>query len=105
MAAEKTAAEPATPATNDGGAAARAKPRKIGVVTSDKMQKTITVVIERLEKHRLYKKYVRKRTVLKAHDEKNEAKIGAVVELEFARPLSKTKRWSLVRILRQGDGG
>ncbi len=101
MAADKTAAAPAKP----DDAAARAKPRKIGVVTSDKMQKTITVVIERLEKHRLYKKYVRKRTVLKAHDEKNEAKIGAVVELEFARPLSKTKRWNLVRILRQGDGG
>jgi small subunit ribosomal protein S17 len=83
---------------------ARAKPKKIGVVTSDKMQKTITVVVERLEKHPVYKKYVRKRTVLKAHDEKNEAKIGAVVELEFARPLSKTKRWNLVRILRQGVG-
>ena len=101
MAAEKTAAAPA--AKDD--AAAKARPKKIGVVTSDKMQKTITVVIERLEKHRLYKKYVRKRTVLKAHDEKNEARIGAVVELEFARPLSKTKRWNLVRILRQGDGG
>ena len=63
------------------------------------------LAVPRLEKHRLYKKYVRKRTVLKAHDEKNEAKIGAVVELEFARPLSKTKRWNLVRILRQGDGG
>jgi len=105
MAAENPAAAPATPATDDDAARARAKPRKIGVVTSDKMQKTITVVIERLEKHRLYKKYVRKRTVLKAHDEKNEARIGAVVELEFARPLSKTKRWNLVRILRQGDGG
>jgi small subunit ribosomal protein S17 len=104
MAAENTAAAPATPATDD-DAAKRVRPRKIGVVTSDKMQKTITVVIERLEKHRLYKKYVRKRTVLKAHDEKNEAKVGAVVELEFARPLSKTKRWNLVRILRQGDGG
>ena len=102
MAAENTAA---APAAKDDAATARTRPRKIGVVTSDKMQKTITVVIERLEKHRLYKKYVRKRTVLKAHDEKNEAKVGAVVELEFARPLSKTKRWNLVRILRQGDGG
>jgi small subunit ribosomal protein S17 len=96
MAADNTAAAEKTEA--------RAKPKKIGVVTSDKMQKTITVVVERLEKHPVYKKYVRKRTVLKAHDEKNEAKIGAVVELEFARPLSKTKRWNLVRILRQGVG-
>ena len=92
MAAENPAAAPAAEP-------ARVKPRKIGVVTSDKMKKTITVVIERLEKHRLYKKYVRKRTVLKAHDEKNEARIGAVVELEFARPLSKTKRWRLVEVL------
>ena len=94
-------------AASAGGAepSPRRKPRKTGVVTSDKMQKTITVVVERLEKHPVYKKYVRKRTVLKAHDEKNEAKIGAVVELEFARPLSKTKRWNLVRILRQGVGG
>jgi small subunit ribosomal protein S17 len=101
MAAEN----PATSTKADAaGAEARPKPRKIGVVTSDKMQKTITVVIERLEKHPVYKKYVRKRTVLKAHDEKNEAKTGAVVELQFARPLSKTKRWNLVRILRQGVG-
>jgi small subunit ribosomal protein S17 len=97
MAAENPTAATATPE-------ARTRPRKIGKVTSDKMQKTITVVVERLEKHPVYKKYVRKRTVLKAHDEKNEAKIGAIVELEFARPLSKTKRWNLVRILRQGVG-
>lgn len=103
MAADKNAAAPAAEgaATPD---APRAKPRRIGVVTSDKMQKTITVVVERLEKHPVYKKYVRKRTVLKAHDEKNEAKIGAVVEVEFARPLSKTKRWTLHRIVRQGVG-
>ena len=77
--------------------------RRIGVVTSDKMQKTITVVVERLVKHALYKKYVRKRTVLKAHDEKGEAKLGALVEIEFTRPLSKTKRWNLLRVLRAGN--
>ena len=81
---------------------ARKKPRRIGVVTSDKMQKTITIVVERLVKHPFYKKYVRERTVLKAHDEKNEAKTGSLVEVEFTRPLSKTKRWNLVRVLRQG---
>lgn len=102
MAADKNAAPAAAPAAPE---SARAKPRRVGVVTSDKMQKTITVVVERLEKHPVYKKYVRKRTVLKAHDEKNEAKVGAVVEVEFARPLSKTKRWTLLRVVRQGVGG
>ncbi len=85
--------------------APRTRARRTGVVTSDKMQKTITVVVERLVKHPLYKKYVRERTVLKAHDEKNEAKIGNVVEIEFSRPLSKTKRWTLVRIVRAAEGG
>jgi small subunit ribosomal protein S17 len=79
--------------------------RRIGIVTSDKMQKTITVVIERLVKHAVYKKYVRQRTILKAHDEKNVAKVGSVVEVEFSRPLSKTKRWNLVRVLRAGEEG
>src|SRR5262245_4401634 len=106
MAADKNAAAPAAgaPPAQETSAEPRAKPRRVGVVTSDKMQKTITVVVERLEKHPVYKKYVRKRTVLKAHDEKNEAKVGAVVEVEFARPLSKTKRWTLLRIVRQGVG-
>lgn len=81
-------------------AAEKIRPRKIGVVTSNKMQKTITVVVDRLVKHPVYKKYIRERTVLKAHDEKNDAKIGNVVEVEFTRPLSKTKRWSLVRVVR-----
>ena len=76
------------------------RPRKIGVVKSDKMQKTITVVVERLVKHAVYKKYIRERTILRAHDEKNEAKIGNLVEVEFTRPLSKTKRWKLVRVIR-----
>jgi small subunit ribosomal protein S17 len=75
----------------------------IGVVKSDKMKKTITVVVERLVKHPVYKKYVRERTILKAHDEKNEARIGSLVEVEFSRPLSKTKRWALVRVIRQAE--
>lgn len=95
------ATKPDDPTTAAAALAPSRKPRRIGLVTSDKMQKTITVVVERLEKHPLYKKYVRKRTVLKAHDEKNEAKTGNLVELEFTRPLSKTKRWNLVRVLRR----
>lgn len=86
-------------------AATGSKARRIGIVTSDKMKKTITVVVERLVKHALYKKYVRQRTVLKAHDESNVAKVGNLVEVEFTRPLSKTKRWNLVRVLRAGEEG
>ena len=97
MAAEKTGNPGTTEAAAD---ATGVRARRIGVVTSDKMQKTITVVVDRLVKHPLYKKYVKERTVLKAHDEKNEAKVGSVVEIEFSRPLSKTKRWTLVRVIR-----
>jgi small subunit ribosomal protein S17 len=82
---------------------ARAKPRRIGVVTSDRMKKTITVAVERLVRHPLYGKYVRQRTVLKAHDENGEARVGNVVEVEFTRPLSKTKRWRLVRVIRAAE--
>ncbi len=74
----------------------------VGTVTSDKMQKTITVSVERLEKHPLYGKYVRRRTVCKAHDENNEARIGDRVEIMATRPLSKTKQWRLVRVLERG---
>ena len=98
MAAEAAPNRPTTAPASE--TAAKPRPRKIGVVKSNKMQKTITVVVERLVKHPVYKKYVRERTVLKAHDEENVAKIGNVVEVEFCRPLSKTKRWKLVRVVR-----
>ena len=80
------------------------QPRKVGVVTGDKMQKTRTVVIERLVKHRLYHKYIRRRTVLKVHDEENTSKVGDRVEVEFSRPLSKTKRWRLLRVVERAAG-
>ena len=83
---------------------AKAKPRKVGVVTGDKMNKTRTVVVHRLVKHRLYGKYVRRRTVLKVHDEENSSKVGDRVEVEFTRPLSKTKRWNLVQIVEKSAG-
>ena len=79
------------------------KPRKVGVVTGDKMQKTRTVVLERLVKHRLYSKYIRRRTVLKVHDEENVSKVGDRVEVEFSRPMSKTKRWILVRVVESAE--
>ncbi len=98
------ASEQAVADAKGGADAVGHRARRIGIVKSDKMHKTITVVIERLVKHAVYKKFVRQRTILKAHDEKNEAKVGSVVEVEFCRPLSKTKRWNLVRVLRAGEG-
>lgn len=79
------------------------KPRVIGKVVSAKMQKTIVVVVERLKKHPLYKKYIKHRTKYYAHDERNLAKEGDVVEIEYTRPISKLKRWRLVKILNKND--
>ena len=70
-----------------------------GIVTSDKMQKTITVEVERTFKHEKYKKYVRKRKKYHAHDEKGEAKKGDRVEIMACRPMSRLKRWLLVRVI------
>ena len=72
---------------------------KTGIVSSDKMEKTITVAVERKVKHPIYGKFVKKTTKFHAHDEKNEAKPGDVVRIMETRPLSKTKRWRLVEIL------
>lgn len=72
---------------------------KSGVVTSNKMDKTITVKVERKVKHPLYGKFVKKSTKFHAHDEKNECSIGDTVRIMESRPMSKTKRWRLVEIL------
>ena len=72
---------------------------RIGVVTSNKMTKTITVKVERKVKHPIYGKFVKKSTSFHAHDEKNEASIGDIVRIMETRPLSKTKRWRLVEIV------
>ena len=72
---------------------------KIGVVRSDKMDKTITVTVERRVKHPIYGKFVKKTTSFHAHDEKSEAKPGDVVKIMETRPMSKTKRWRLVEIV------
>lgn len=72
-----------------------------GTVTSNKMDKTLTVVVERLSRHPMYEKYVRRRTRVHAHDEKNEARVGDVVDVMETRPLSKLKRWRLVKIVRR----
>jgi|SRR4029450_11017176 small subunit ribosomal protein S17 len=70
-----------------------------GTVTSDQCAKTITVQVERTYRHPKYKKYVRKMARYHAHDEKSEAKPGDRVEIQSCRPLSKTKRWTLVRVI------
>ena len=71
---------------------------KTGRVVSDKMDKTITVLIERRVKHPIYGKYVSKSSKLKAHDENNECKIGDLVTIKETRPMSKSKTWGLVKI-------
>ncbi|MFT4844586.1 MAG: small subunit ribosomal protein S17 [Cellvibrionaceae bacterium] len=70
----------------------------MGKVVSDKMDKTITVLIERRVKHPLYGKYLSKSSKLKAHDEENTCNIGDVVTIAESRPLSKSKSWALVNI-------
>ena len=69
-----------------------------GRVVSDKMDKTVTVMIERRVKHALYGKYISRSTKLKAHDEANECRTGDLVTIAETRPLSKTKSWALVNI-------
>ena len=75
--------------------------RKIqsGYVVSDKMDKTITVLIERRVKHPIYGKFVRKSTKVHAHDENNECQVGDVVVVEQCRPLSKTKKWRFIKLI------
>ncbi|MCH7723828.1 MAG: 30S ribosomal protein S17 [Bacteroidetes bacterium] len=72
---------------------------RIGIVVSDKMEKTITIAIVRKVPHPLYKKYFKKTTRLMAHDEKDNCKVGDKVKIMETRPLSKNKRWRLVEIV------
>lgn len=72
---------------------------RIGLVTSNKMEKTITVTVERKVKHPIYGKFLKKTTKFMAHDEKNECSIGDVVKIMETRPLSKNKCWRMVDIV------
>ena len=74
-----------------------------GVVVSDKMEKSISVVTERLVLHQRYKKYIRRKTKLHAHDENNDARTGDTVRIAETRPISKLKRWRLVEVLQRGE--
>ena len=71
----------------------------IGKVTSDKMDKTVTVLIERSVKHPLYGKIITRSKKYHAHDETNQAKIGDTVEIQEGRPISKTKAWTVTRVI------
>jgi small subunit ribosomal protein S17 len=77
----------------------RARKERIGKVVSNKMQKTITVIVERKLKHPIYGKFVSKSKKFTAHDENQECNIGDTVRIMECRPLSKNKRWRLVRIV------
>jgi len=72
---------------------------RTGLVSSNKMDKTITVAVERKVKHPLYGKFLKKTTKLHAHDEKNECNIGDIVKIMETRPISKLKRWRLVEVV------
>ncbi|MDO4573809.1 MAG: 30S ribosomal protein S17 [Planctomycetia bacterium] len=78
-------------------------PKKVvvGVVTSDKMDKTRRVEIDRVEKHPRYGKYIRRKSVCIAHDENNTSKEGDTVEIEECRPMSKRKRWNFVSVVQE----
>src|SRR5678815_3660520 len=84
-----------------GGAKRRGKPQvKVGTVVSNKMNKTVLVLVDGTATHRLYRRQVKRTSKFAAHDEKNEARIGDRVLLESTRPLSKSKRWRVREILK-----
>ena len=71
----------------------------VGEVVSNKMQKTISVLVYRMVRHKKYGKFLKKTSVFKAHDEKGQAKLGDIVSIHETRPLSKTKRWALSEVV------
>lgn len=100
MAKAKEAAKTASAGNSNRGR----KIEVVGQVVSDKMDKTISVLIYRLVRHPKYGKYMKRTSVFKAHDEKNEAKLGDTVRIRETRPLSKTKRFKLVEVVEQSKG-
>src|SRR5437588_3650892 len=78
--------------------------QKIGRVVGNKMDKTIVVVVERLKKHRIYKRTYKVTKRFHVHDEGNVGQIGDMVRIEESRPISKTKHWKLVEIVKRGSG-
>jgi small subunit ribosomal protein S17 len=82
----------------------RQRVTKVGVVTSDAMNKSVVVRVERLVQHELYKRYIRRSAKFMAHDEANECRVGDTVEIVESRPLSARKRWRVRRIVRRAVG-
>jgi small subunit ribosomal protein S17 len=80
------------------------KATKIGVVTSDKMSKSVVVRVDRILKHPMYKRYVKRSARFMAHDEENRCKVGDTVEIVESRPLSTRKRWRVQRVVRSAVG-
>jgi small subunit ribosomal protein S17 len=78
--------------------------QKVGRVVSNKMDKTIVVVVETLKKHRIYKRTYKQTKRFHVHDERNACQVGDIVRIEESRPLSKLKRWRLVEIVKQSSG-
>ena len=102
---EEVTAESVTDTAAEGAVAPSAPPRhrrqeKVGLVTSDKMQKTVVVRVERQVRHRKYKRYIRRRTKFMAHDEIG-AHLGDIVRIVETRPLSARKRWRVVEIVQK----
>ena len=81
----------------------RRRATRIGVVTSDKMDKSVTVRVERTVLHEMYKRYVRRSKKFMVHDESNSCRVGDTVEIVESRPLSANKRWRLRRIVRRAE--
>ena len=106
-AAEESAAAPAASSSLDGGPDGGLnrgrRTEKIGIVTSDKMTKTIVVRVDRLVKHPVYKRYVRKRSKFMAHNEIEGVTAGDQVRIVETRPLSAQKRWAIVAILGRNE--
>ena len=92
-----------TSATQAGQKKSR-RQQKVGRVVSNKMDKTIVVVVESLKKHRIYKRTYKQTKRFYVHDEENTCQVGDVVRIEESRPLSKLKRWRLVEVVKRGSG-
>ncbi len=101
-AAAKAKKEKAAPASTEGKAKVHKRAEKVGIVSSDKMMKTVTVRVDRLVKHPVYRKYVKKRKKFMAHDEMG-AKIGDKVKIVETRPMSARKRWRVVEIIQKAE--
>lgn len=101
--APKAEAKVASPVVVDSRNGLQRRKEVVGTVVSNKMQKTIVVSIDRRVRDTLYKKYVTRSRRFKAHDEKNDAKVGDLVSIVESRPLSRDKRWALQKIIRRAE--